>query len=386
MRKIILMFCTLFFVLNIFIVNASVTISDTIVEKQSKFYNPGFKAYEVELYNADSTGVRFNINGQLTRLLNTGDFYIISDVNISVNDIQRQGSIYVANFTIFIAGCHRCDFGMSCPEENCCNGKDIKDINFTSDNENCGSCGYKCKSGYSCNNSKCISIKSNNDLSAYPSFFTKDGYDLYSVVGDKSSSLNVVAQTQILTSLSGVRIKNRLASEITDLNQNIISIGNPCVNEISAKIMNNPQPCDKDFQRGKGYIKLYKNNDFFHLIVAGYTDLGTKKTAEILVNYLDYNFDGNEYVFEFSGDTGGRLIEEKKEEAPKTEATEQESEIETEIKAETKPKADINAEPKIEQKVTENKTKEPNTKEQNQTESSGNIVSKFISWFLSLFK
>ncbi|MBI2651921.1 hypothetical protein HYX00_00525 [Candidatus Woesearchaeota archaeon] len=389
MRKIILIICTLFFVLNIFIVSASITISDNIVEKQTKFYNPGFKAYEVTLGNADDTGVRFIINGQLTRLLNTGDFYIISDVNISVNDIHRQGNTYVANFTIFIAGCHRCDYGMSCPEENCCNGKDIKDINFTSDNENCGSCGYKCKSGYSCNNTKCTSTKSNNDLSNYPSFLTKYGNELVFVVGDKSSSINVVAQTYILSSLSGINKKNKLASEVTDLNQNIISIGNPCVNEISAKIMNNPEPCDKDFERGTAYIKLYKNNGLYHLIVAGYTDLGTRKAAEILANYQDYKFQGNEYVIEFSGDTGERLIEEKKEEAPKTGATEQESKIETGTKTEVESKVDIKIEPKIEQKVMENKTKEkvaPKAEEQNQTEKSDNIINKFISWFLSLFK
>lgn len=229
------------------------------------------------------------------------------------------------------------------------------------------------------------------DLSGYPSFFTKDGNELVFVVGDKSSSINVVAQTYILTSLSGVIKKNKLASEITDLNQNIISIGNPCVNEISAKIMNNPEPCDKDFQRGKAHIRLYKNNDFYHLVVAGYTDLGAKKAAEVLADYQNYKFQGNEYVFEFSDDTGDRLTEEKKE-APKIQTAEQEQpkKIEAEIKIETKPKTDIQIETKVEQKVIEEQKVEekvePKTEEQSQTEKSGNTVTKFISWFLSLFK
>ena len=151
--------------------------------------------------------------------------------------------------------------------------------------------------------------------------------------------------------------------------------------------MNNPEPCDKNFQRGKAYIKLYKYGNFFHLIVAGYTDLGTKKAAEILANYRDYKFQGNEYVTDFSGDTGERLAEEKKE-VPKTEATEQEpKKIETEI--ETTSKTDMQAESKIEQKVMENKKteeKELKVEEQKQTEKSGNIINKIISWFLSLFK
>ena len=229
-----------------------------------------------------------------------------------------------------------------------------------------------------------------NDLSDYPYFLIKDGkLNLTTVVGDKSSSINVVAQTYILPTFLGKakEIKNKLASEVTDLNQNIISIGNPCVNEISAKIMSNPEPCDKDFERGKAHIILYKNNGFYHLVVAGYTDLGTKKAAEILANYRN---DKPRGITEFSGDTGDRLTEEKKE-APKTQAPEQEQqEIETEIKTDTEPKTDIRVEPKEEQKVieeqkVEKKVEPQETKDQKQQEKS-NIINKFITWFLSLFK
>lgn len=220
------------------------------------------------------------------------------------------------------------------------------------------------------------------DLSNYPSFLTKDGHYLYSVVGDKSSSVNVVAQTYILSSLSGVIIKNRLASEITDLNQNIISIGNPCVNEISAKIMGNPKPCDKDFQRGKGYIKLYRNGDFFHLVVAGYTDLGTKKAAEILANYQNYQFQGNEYEFGFTGDQ----VPVKEEETKKENVTKPEiiGKEETQ-KIESKESQTTEIKDKDEQKILKEIVKVNETK-QNQTEKSDNIINKFISWFLSLFK
>ncbi len=238
-----------------------------------------------------------------------------------------------------------------------------------------------------------VITEKSKDLSDYPGFLLNGKFDLTTVVGDKSSSINVLAQTYILPSFLSMAkaVKNKLASEVTDLNQNIISIGNPCINEISAKIMNDPEPCDKDFQSGKGYIRLYKNNDFFHLIVAGYTDLGTKKAAEILANYRSYPLKGNEYVIEFSDDNGDRLTEEKKE-TLKTQVTEQEQpkKIEAEIEPETETKADIQVETKAEQKIAEEpKTEEkvePKKEEQKETEKSGNIINKFVSWLLSLFK
>ena len=152
--------------------------------------------------------------------------------------------------------------------------------------------------------------------------------------------------------------------------------------------MNNPKPCDKDFERGKAHIRLYKNNEFFHLVVAGYTDLGTKKAAEILANYQNVK---PQVVTEFNGDTGDRLTEEKKEISKiEVDEKEQPKNIEIEIKIETEPKKDIQIETKAEQKIAEElkieEKVEPKKEEQKQPEKSDNIISKFISWFLSLFK
>jgi len=289
--------------------------------------------------------------------------------------------------TEVVCGDGKCSSGESCSKDSCCNGK-ISDFKY--DNENCGSCNNKCYSGAKCDNGICISAQINSDLSNYPDFLTEDGRDLILVVGDKSSSVNVVAQTSILSSLSSLgksrSIKNKLASEITDLNQNIISFGNPCINEISAKIMGNPQPCDKDFQRGKGYIKLYKNNEFFYLIIAGYTDLGTRKAAEVLSNYKNYQFQGNEYSFQFSGDEEANVkTEEKKENITKIEVP----------KSADKPKEnfDIKNKNEMNQKIVANEniknitTGTTDSKQPQQpTEKTDNIVKKFISWFLYLFK
>jgi len=155
----------------------------------------------------------------------------------------------------------------------------------------------------------------NVDLADFPDFFIKEGiYEITTVVGDDSSTHNVLAQTYVVVSLSSlgqdlVNIENLLSSEVDDFSRNIISFGNPCVNDISSDFMDNPEPCDKDFEYGKGYIKLFEYEDFFHIVVAGKDDEGTKKAAEILANYQEYVLQGSEYVIEFTPDNRPELID-----------------------------------------------------------------------------
>jgi len=152
-----------------------------------------------------------------------------------------------------------------------------------------------------------LNITIAKDLSDYPNFFMENGkLNVTIVVGDKSSSTNVIAQGSIAGSLSattGFRPLNGLSSEMQSLNQNIISVGNPCVNPVSAQILNNPQPCDKDFPAGKAYIQLLENNGFHHLIVAGSSDSGTKKAAEALADYEHYDLEGTKFIMEVEGET-----------------------------------------------------------------------------------
>lgn len=364
------------------------------------------KNYEIQLLYCDASYCAFKVNGiAVPQMRKDSEFQLDSEYKIKITNIVfdfcdnrafcHLGYESYDIVDILIDGPNKpfcgngvCDSGENCEEDSCCGGKKV-DLN--NDKENCRMCGYKCDPGFECGDGRCIEqcpetdkcdyCKSKNlgeicdcneecgsnicfngkciasggdDLSSYPNLLIKDSkLDVTTVVGDKSSSSNVLAQTYIVSSLSSlgrnVNVKNKLSSEIMELNQNIITIGNPCVNEISAKIMNNPVPCDKDFQRGKAYIKLYKNNGFYHLIVAGYTDLGTKKAAETLADYQNYKFQGNEYAFEFSGDTGERLTEEKKE-APKQETIEQEQpkKIETEIDTELETKTDTQTVAKVE--------------------------------------
>ena len=98
-------------------------------------------------------------------------------------------------------------------------------------------------------------------------------------------------------------MKNKLSTEVDGLNQNLISVGNPCVNPITDEIMGFPQPCDKDFPKGKAFIKLFSKNGFNYIVVAGYSDSGTRKAANVLANYKDYQFLGNDVAINVEGET-----------------------------------------------------------------------------------
>lgn len=144
------------------------------------------------------------------------------------------------------------------------------------------------------------------DLSEYPNLFRQgEKINVTIVVGDKSAAPNVISLTSIYASLktrNDVVIQNKITLEIADIKQNIISVGNPCINKITALIMSNPQPCDKDFPKGKAFIKLIDNWEYRYIIVAGYSDAGTRKAADVLANYMDYSLKGNEFVIDVEND------------------------------------------------------------------------------------
>jgi len=249
-----------------------------------------------------------------------------------------------------------------------------------------------------------LEYSTDTDLSNYPYLFIKEGViNVEAVVGDSSSSLNVLAQANIDTWIAAnqpdSKIKNRLASEIKDLNRNIISVGNPCINKISAQIAGNPVPCDRDFPAGKGYIRLYKRGDFHHIIVAGKSDEGTKKAAEILANFDENNLKGKEYTITFEEkeentknpirqndievDNNDFITDEKIqpiEKPAKNESTELEKEVETlereSNKSDEKSALDFEEELKEQREISE---------EVPLNASKDNIFKRFINWLEAWF-
>lgn len=75
---------------------------------------------------------------------------------------------------------------------------------------------------------------------------------------------------------------SKLDSEVlsTVTQWNAIVVGGPCANKVAAKLMNDPQPCDKDFPENKALVKLFDHgNGNMALLVAGQSALNTRQAA-----------------------------------------------------------------------------------------------------------
>jgi hypothetical protein len=91
-----------------------------------------------------------------------------------------------------------------------------------------------------------------------------------------------------------------LDSEVTDKTEkNLILVGGPCTNTLTAEVMGNPKPCDKGFEPGKAIIRLYEKvlgGKKSALVIAGYSGQDTRNAASILKDYSDYALSGKEIV------------------------------------------------------------------------------------------
>lgn len=210
------------------------------------------------------------------------------------------------------------------------------------------------------------------DLSDYPSFFIKGNeLDVIVVVGDKGPGSDALAQTQIALSLAqfgnalGI---SKLASEIEYEEQNIISIGSPCYNEITAEIMNGPVPCDKDLTEGKAFIRMYQDNNV-QIVIAGYDAAATREAANILRDYQNYSLKGHEYIINL------KPAEEEAIEPEENKIKEEITEEKEKIKEESK---------KVEESPPKNIMEiEPMDLEEQKKEL--NIIKRIINWFRNLF-
>jgi hypothetical protein len=126
------------------------------------------------------------------------------------------------------------------------------------------------------------------DLSMYPGAFAKQGsVNAIVVVGNDAPASHVIAQTTIALFLNGragtqQQGVSKLSSEVDDLGQNIISIGNPCVNEVSARILETVGECAQGFEPGYAKIIVEESGGHIRIVAAGYTDKGTAAAANLL--------------------------------------------------------------------------------------------------------
>jgi len=74
--------------------------------------------------------------------------------------------------------------------------------------------------------------------------------------------------------------------------ENIISVGGPCANTVSAELMGNPENCAEGFEPGKAVIKMFDDQNA--VLVAGYEAQETLGASYVLADYEDYDLSGTE--------------------------------------------------------------------------------------------
>ncbi len=77
----------------------------------------------------------------------------------------------------------------------------------------------------------------------------------------------------------------KLDSEVSSVTaQNIISVGGPCVNTVSAELMGNPSDCTAGFTPGRAKIKLYENGGNVAMVVAGFSGADTRLAGKVIAH------------------------------------------------------------------------------------------------------
>jgi len=185
-----------------------------------------------------------------------------------------------------------------------------------------------------------VSVGIAYDLTDYPEPFIKDGkYDVIIVVGETAPTADVLAAVDIATSLKQAigdtgPVETKLDSEITSLAQNIISVGSPCANKISAKIIgSSTADCNIVPEPAQAILKIYEQEGYAQLIVSGYADREIRAAAKVLANYNNYALEGKEMCIDSNTLSVKPGLCEKTSEKEKIESTKEEIKIIEEIES-----------------------------------------------------
>ncbi len=135
-------------------------------------------------------------------------------------------------------------------------------------------------------------------LRDYPDFFVNGNtLNVKIVVGDTAIASDTIGAIEIATSLQYNPTTNQsfhglravLASEVEDFtSENLISVGGPCANGVTAEIMGFPPSCSDAIPPNTGMIKLYEFENRFSVVVAGYSAMDTRRASRVIANYYDY--------------------------------------------------------------------------------------------------
>ena len=118
-------------------------------------------------------------------------------------------------------------------------------------------------------------------LQDFPDFFDNE---VHIVVGDMAKSSDSIAAVEIATSLQdkGYETVATLASDIEDPKKyNLVSIGGACVNSVTARLYNFPQPCYDHVPVNGALIQVFSSNTT-QVVAAGMEALDTRRAARVL--------------------------------------------------------------------------------------------------------
>lgn len=223
-----------------------------------------------------------------------------------------------------------------------------------------------------------------NSLDEYPDMYVSNGnVNVIVVVGNDAPASYVIVQTGIALSLNeeahaqqqGVA---KLASEVSELSQNTISIGNPCENDVSARILGNPINCLTNYKKGIARIEMVydEEQDLTHIVAGGFTEKGTIEAAKRVKDASKNSF-GKFTIIEFAVDEPLEIeIEEETQEVPTNDITQKEQETVQEIEEQP-------ASPAKEPSLGQQEAAE--TPKENQDPETGGVFGKFVQWLRSLF-
>lgn len=210
--------------------------------------------------------------------------------------------------------------------------------------------------------------------------------DAIVVVGQKAPSAHVIAQSQIISSLSMLVDERpqgiaKLDTEVGSIgNISIISIGSACINSITSEILNNPEPCDSGIIAGKATIQVLEGeNEEVYIVINAFSDKGIRKAAEVLANYEDYELDGDLITIDVEDD-----IETEEDE----EEIEDENEEESEDEGESDDTNRIERHDEISQQEDDDSMAESEEagNMDAETEKPKSLLTNIMDWIRNLFK
>lgn len=171
---------------------------------------------------------------------------------------------------------------------------------------------------YGCQEGACLHEPSNEiDLSEYPEMYIKEGkFDGVIVIGRNAPSTDTIAAANVAMGLQeSMYIEQEVCNDQNECKQrkvmttkpeikmddevtlgtNIISIGNPCNNQVTRKIMQTGDCNYKVNKENQGIIFAKKQKGYTHLVLYGAKEMDTIEASKVLQNHIRHELNRNPY-------------------------------------------------------------------------------------------